>query len=158
MIWTPHATVATIVERDEQLLMVEESVNGDSVFNQPAGHIEKHESILQAAKRETREESGWDIELTAFIGVYTYVAPANHTMYYRFCFSASAIEQVSTQLDTGIIAAHWMYLEEIYQLPASRLRSPLVTRCIEDFYARPHFPLDAIYEHPVQAENFPANK
>ncbi|TNC80487.1 MAG: NUDIX hydrolase [Oleiphilus sp.] len=150
MIWTPHTTVATIVERDTKLLMVEESINGDSVFNQPAGHIEKNESILAAARRETLEETGWDVELTAFLGIYTYLATANHTMYYRFCFSASATAKVSEQLDHDIIAAHWLTLEEIYRLPASRLRSPLVTRCIEDYYARPHFPLDAVYEHPIQ--------
>jgi 8-oxo-dGTP pyrophosphatase MutT (NUDIX family) len=57
--WTPHATVATIVVRDDRFLMVEEISAGEAVFNQPAGHIEAGETIEAAAIRETLEETHW---------------------------------------------------------------------------------------------------
>ncbi|WP_428634626.1 NUDIX domain-containing protein, partial [Sedimenticola sp.] len=58
MIWTPHTTVASIVEDDGRFLMVEEMTrDGKTVFNQPAGHLEEAESLLEAVIRETREET-----------------------------------------------------------------------------------------------------
>ena len=73
--WQPDVTVATIVVRDGQLLMVEERANGALVLNQPAGHLEPDESLLDAALRETREETGWEVRLTAFVGAYQWKAP-----------------------------------------------------------------------------------
>ena len=64
----PDVTVATVVVRDVELLCVEEHVNGQLVINQPAGHLEPDESLVDAALRETCEETGWDVRLSAFIG------------------------------------------------------------------------------------------
>ena len=56
--WQPDVTVATVVVDGGRLLMVEESVGGRLVLNQPAGHLEPDESLIEAALRETREETG----------------------------------------------------------------------------------------------------
>ena len=146
MTWTPHATVATIVEKDGKLLMVEELSHNKPVFNQPAGHIEEGETIFDAALRETLEETGWEVELKHFLGVYTYTAPQNDVTYYRFCFSAKAIEQRTSTLDNDIIAAHWLTRKEINGL-GERLRSPIVKKCIDDYDCKPHLSLDTIVEH-----------
>lgn len=145
MTWTPHATVAVIIEDNQRFLMVEENSHGKVVFNQPAGHIEENEAIFQAAHRETLEETGWEIELSHFIGLYTYKAPANGVTYYRFCFAARPLQRVTEQLDDGIIAAHWLSYEQIRQL-GEQLRSPLVTECIEDYRNGKRFPLEAIVD------------
>src|SRR5690606_39449499 len=63
--WQPDVTVATVVVRDGRLLCVEEQVNGSCVLNQPAGHLEPDEGLVEAALRETLEETGWDVRLTA---------------------------------------------------------------------------------------------
>ncbi len=76
MIWTPHATVAVVVKKDGKYLMVEEMCHGETVYNQPAGHVDEGESILDAATRETMEETGWKVKLDTFIGLYTYKPPA----------------------------------------------------------------------------------
>lgn len=146
MIWTPHATVAVIVE-DEQgrFLLVEEHSDGKVVYNQPAGHIEAGETILDAARREALEETGWDVELQDFLGLYTYLAPSNGVTYYRLCFSARAIQKVTDQLDDGIIAAHWLSLDDLRQ-ESAKLRSPLVLQCIEDYRNGRRFPLEVIVE------------
>ncbi|MCP5160559.1 MAG: NUDIX hydrolase [Hahellaceae bacterium] len=145
MIWMPHATVATIVRQNNQFLMVEELISGQPVFNQPAGHIEAGELIAEAALRETLEETGWQVELTDFMGVYTYLAPSNGEIYYRMCFGANPIEQISTELDEGIVAAHWLTYDEILARK-SALRSPLVKQCIDDYLAGQRFPLSMIKE------------
>ncbi len=146
MTWTPHATVAVIVEDNEgRFLLVEEVSGGQVVFNQPAGHVEQDELITAAALRETLEETGWQVELEHFLGLYTYKAPANGVTYFRFCFCARAIRQVTEKLDTGIIAAHWLGLEDI-QTRKPQLRSPLVLECIQDYRNGRRFPLDVIVE------------
>ncbi|MBE02659.1 NUDIX hydrolase [Marinobacter lutaoensis] len=146
MTWTPHATVAVIVEDEAgRFLMVEEVSGGRVVFNQPAGHVEENEAILDAVRRETLEETGWQVEPCHFLGVYTYKAPANGVTYYRFCYAAKALRRVSSTLDDGIVAAHWMALDDIRSL-GDRLRSPMVLRCIEDYRNGRRYPLDVVVD------------
>lgn len=146
MIWTPHATVAVVVEDDQdRFLMVEESSRGQIVFNQPAGHVEENEKITDAALREALEETGWQVRLDHFLGLYTFIAPANGVTYYRFCFAATALARLTDELDDDIIAAHWFDLEDL-KARQSQLRSPLVLKCIEDYRNGRRFPLDVIVE------------
>ena len=145
MIWTPHATVATILEQDGKYLLVEEIVEGKTGLNQPAGHVEEDEAILDAVRRETLEETGWDIEPLHFLGIYTSKAPANGVTYYRFCYAARARKRLTDHLDDGIIAAHWLTLEEIRAL-GTQLRSPLVLQCIEDYRNGRRYPLDVVVD------------
>lgn len=146
MTWKPHATVAVVVEDDQgRFLMVEESSHGQIVFNQPAGHVEEQERIVDAALRETLEETGWEVRLDHFLGLYTYLAPANGVTYYRFCFAATALTRVTEKLDDDIIAAHWLGLDEL-KASGTQLRSPLVLQCIEDYRNGRRFPLDVIVE------------
>lgn len=149
--WLPHATVATIVEDNGRFLMVEENACNHVVFNQPAGHIEPNETIAQAALRETIEETRWRVELTHLIGLYIYTSPLNGETYHRHCFAAKPIEECSDRaLDDGIIAAHWMTLDEIRALP--NLRSRMVLQAIEDYQRGRQFPLDYIVEEIVAEE------
>lgn len=76
MTWQPHITVATIVEDNGRFLLVEEFKAGRHVFNQPAGHLEANETLLEAALRETLEETAWDVELTGIVGIYLRPPPA----------------------------------------------------------------------------------
>lgn len=147
MRWTPHATVACIVEQDGRFLLVEEIASGRRVINQPAGHLEQGESFLEAAKRETLEETGWQVEPEALLGLYTYYAPSNGVTYHRFCFIARAVKQVpDAVLDKGIIGPLWLTREEIdTRLP--ELRSDLVARCIDDYLRGIRYPLDFIQEN-----------
>jgi len=145
--WTPHATVATIITRNDEFLMVEEMSNGARVINQPAGHMEKGEAVIDAAVRETLEETGWEVKPTGLLGLYTYTAPANGVTYHRYCLIAEAIREVpGAELDEGIIGPSWMSIDALRN--ADNLRSPMVLTCAEDYLSREHYPLDLIIEHP----------
>lgn len=146
--WTPHATVATIVERNGHFLMVEELAQGTKpVINQPAGHIEAGETVVAAARRETLEETGWRVEPRGLVGLYTYTAPANGITYHRYCLFAEAIAEVpDAHLDEGIIGPRWMTLEELQA--SAQLRSPMVLTCVQDYVSGKRYPLDVITEHP----------
>lgn len=147
MSWSPHVTVATIVERDGRFLMVEEYGKEvkRQVYNQPAGHVEQGESLIEACVRETLEETAWQVEVTDLLGIYVYtpVGTTDRT-YYRFCFIARAIADSGRDLDPDITATHWLTLQELEQ--SGLVRSPLVLQCIRDYQAGKRLPLDIINE------------
>ena len=132
MTWKPNVTVATVVKQNEKYLIVEELIKGSHQFNQPAGHLEEHESILDAAVRETLEETGYSVKLTGFIGATLWQRPSDGLTMLRFNFHADVIDYDEKRtLDQGIITAHWLSLDEIKQRE-SQLRSPLVLKSIMD--------------------------
>ncbi len=142
--WQPDVTVATVVVRDGRLLVVEETVGGARVLNQPAGHLEPDESLFDAALRETLEETGWDVELTAFIGAYQWKSPVDGRHFLRMAFAAEPLlHHAGRALDEGIIQALWLTPGEL-QAESARHRSPLVWRAVEDFLAGRRFPLQAL--------------
>lgn len=144
MRFTPHVTVATVVENDGRFLLVEEVAEGRAVFNQPAGHLEADESLIQAALRETLEETGWEVELSAVTGIYLYTAPSNGVTYQRVCFAAKPLRhRAELALDDGIIGPRWMTRDELAAQP-ERWRSELVLRCIDDYLAGERFALSLI--------------
>ena len=78
MIWKPHVTVAALIESDGRFLMVEERIAGESVYNQPAGHLEDSETLTEAVIRETCEETAWHFEPQSVTGIYRWRHPENH--------------------------------------------------------------------------------
>ncbi len=143
--WAPHVTVATVVVRDGRLLLVEESINGQAVLNQPAGHLEPGESLAAAAVREVLEETGWQVELTAFIGCYQWIAP-DGTAFLRFAFAGDPVAHDPTlPLDAGILRALWLTPAELQAAP-ERLRSPLVQQVVSDYLAGQRHPLSLMKE------------
>ena len=144
MRFTPHVTVATIVENDGLFLMVEEQANQRIVLNQPAGHLEADEGLIQAAIRETLEETGWEVEPFAVVGIYLYTAPSNGVTYQRVCFAAPPRRHhPERQLDDGIVGPCWMTREQLLG-EAERWRSELVLRCIDDYLSGHRHPLSLI--------------
>lgn len=129
----PAVTVAAVVERDGRFLLVEEIVHGRRVLNQPAGHLDAGESLLDAVVRETREEAGWLVRPTALVAVYQWTSPWDQRAIVRFTFVAEALAEIpGAVLDAGIERAWWLDEAEFaaHPIPA---RSPLVARSIADY-------------------------
>lgn len=140
----PNATVAAIIEQNGQFLLVEETTDRGNRFNQPAGHLEDNETLTQAVIRETLEESAYDFTPEALLGVYLWKHQHNDTSYLRFAFIGKVSTHYPAQaLDTGIVRAVWMGIDEIRE-KAHLLRSPQVLTCIEDYLAGKRYPLDVL--------------
>ena len=146
----PYATVALIIENEGRYLVVEE-YNEDQdnrlVFGNPAGHIEQNESIIEAALREGREETGCEVELLSLISINDYVKE-NETIY-RFCFEAK-IKNLPDVLkacdpDHEILAVKWYSKEEIYA-KKDLWRTRLVGRNFNDYFKGQRFPLEIIHK------------
>ena len=143
MVWKPDVTVAAIIERSGRFLLVEERIRGRLVLNQPAGHLEDGEALLDAVIRETLEETAWQFTPEALLGIYQWRSARGHTTL-RFAFTGSVHGyDAARPLDPPIVTTHWLAREEIAQR-AARLRTPLVLRCVEDYLAGRRLPLDVL--------------
>ncbi len=144
MVWTPRATVAAIIEREQKFLMVEEISHGEKVFNQPAGHLDDGENLIEAVIRETREETAWRFTPDFITGFYQWKHPQKNITYMRTAFAGKVNDFCKTQsLDDGIIRAIWMSRDELIA-QHDRLRSPMVLQCIDDYLAGKSYPLELI--------------
>src|SRR5580704_16228408 len=105
---TPDITVAAVAQTAGRFLFVEERINNRLVFNQPAGHVERGESLLAAVIREVREETAWRFEPLALIGIYLWRSPTSGVTTMRFAFSGKVDDHDARQrLDHGIVRTHW---------------------------------------------------
>jgi 8-oxo-dGTP pyrophosphatase MutT (NUDIX family) len=130
---SPDVTVAAVTQTADRFLVVEERINRRLVFNQPAGHVERGESLLTAVVREVQEETAWRFVPEALLGVYLWRNPASGRSTLRFAFVGPVADHDANQpLDRGIVRTHWLSQPELLQRQG-QLRSPLVMRCIEDY-------------------------
>jgi 8-oxo-dGTP pyrophosphatase MutT (NUDIX family) len=137
----PSVTVAAVIEREGKFLLVQEKIEGQLVLNQPAGHLDPGESLVEACRREVLEETAYRFEPAGLVGIYRwYYAPKDVT-FLRFCFRGRVGERVDRALDKEIVAAHWLSQDELKKRNAEH-RSPLVQKCVDDFLAGRNFPLD----------------
>ena len=138
----PELTVAAVVERRGRYLVIEEMVQGRPVFNQPAGHVEPGESLVEAVVRETLEEAAWHLSPDFITGIYLFRDDATSRTYLRVVFTGSVYDhQPERDLDDGILRSLWLSREDL-ATRAERLRSPLVLRSIDDYLLGHRLPAD----------------
>lgn len=143
-VWRPSVTVAAVIERDGRFLFVEESIDGRRVLNQPAGHLDPGESLVQACAREVMEETAHAFVPEALVGIYLWKHEPKDITFLRFCFSGSpgAFDR-NRKLDKEIVALHWLSPEDL-KARKSEHRSPLVQACVEDYLAGRRYPLEVL--------------
>ncbi|AVR89255.1 NUDIX hydrolase [Thauera aromatica] len=142
--WKPNVTVAAVIERDGRFLLVEEETPEGLRFNQPAGHLEEGESLLEAVVRETLEETAHRFTPEYLVGVYQWTRPQGDITYLRFAFGGRVDGEVpGRRLDEGIVRALWLTPDEL-RATAERHRSPLILQCVDDWLAGQRFPLSLL--------------
>jgi 8-oxo-dGTP pyrophosphatase MutT (NUDIX family) len=151
--WNPSVTVAAIVEKDGRYLLIEEHTPEGLRLNNPAGHLDPGESLIEACARECLEETAHPFKPTQLVGVYQSRFQraaknglnAEEITYLRFAFSGEISEKIEGQaLDQGIVRVIWMSLEEVRASTALH-RSPLVLQCIEDHAKGQRFSLALLH-------------
>lgn len=143
MIWKPHATVAAIVEKEGKFLIVEENINDEIVYNQPAGHLEANESLIDAVIRETQEETAWKFIPEALLGIYLWPQPNTDRTFLRFAFCGTCSDhQANQKLDDGIVRTLWLSKDELKN--SKKLRSPMVIKNIDDYLSGQRYSLDIL--------------
>ena len=142
----PSVTVAAVIERDGRFLLVEERSDGRHVLNQPAGHLDPGESLVDACAREVLEETAHRFRPTSLVGVYRWHYAAKDVTFLRFCFAGTVLgHEADRQLDEPIVRVHWLSAQEL-EGRAAEHRSPLVRACVQDYLAGRRFPLEVFSE------------
>ncbi len=145
--WKPNVTVAAVIERNGEFLLVEEQTAQGIRYNQPAGHLEPGESLLAAVTRETLEETAWQFKPTALLGIYQYRSDADAVTYLRFAFTGElTAHEPDRALDTGILRALWLSPTAIRARRAQH-RSPLLLECVTDYLDGCRYPLTLLHHH-----------
>ena len=140
----PEITVAAVAEEGGRFLVVEERISSRLVFNQPAGHVERGETLVEAVIRETLEETAWRFTPESLLGVYLWRNPRNGRSTMRFAFTGTVRDHNAAQpLDRGIIRTHWLTRAEMIERER-RLRSPLVLRCVDDYLGGRRLPIESV--------------
>lgn len=148
--YRPYTTVACVIEAQGRFLIVEELINGELKYNQPAGHIEADESLVDACIREVKEETGLSIQPQGLVGIYQYRA-SDTLAFVRYTFFIKLDKVlVSKPEDTAINALKWLDVDEIDKLN-SHHRSPLVLKSIKDYLTGKHYPLTIIDDEYLSA-------
>ncbi|MEK8046657.1 NUDIX hydrolase [Ideonella margarita] len=153
--WKPSVTVAAVIERDGRYLLVEEMTPEGLRLNNPAGHLDPGESLLQAVVRETLEETARPFVPEALTGIHLARLERHQTAeditYLRFAFCGAVGEEIAGRvLDTPVVRTLWMSLDEVRSSTA-RHRSPLVLQCVKEHAAGQRFPLEVLSTHPSVA-------
>lgn len=148
-VWKPNVTVAAVIEQDGRFLLVEEETEDGVRFNQPAGHLDPGESLVEAAVRETLEETAHRFLPDSLVGIYQWPRPDGARTYLRFAF-AGRVDGVEAgrALDAGILRTVWMSPSEL-EACAPRHRSPLVLQCVRDYLDGRRHPLALIRHYPT---------
>lgn len=144
MTWKPHVTVAAIIERDGRFLMVEERIDGQLRLNQPAGHLEDGENLLEAVVRETREETGWVFCPRFLVGIHRWRGPDRTFLRFTFAGTGDPPDALP-DLDPDIERTLWLDPDAVRRR-AAELRSPLVIRSLEDYLAGRRYPLELVQD------------
>jgi 8-oxo-dGTP pyrophosphatase MutT (NUDIX family) len=136
----PSVTVAAVIEQGGKLLFVQEVIDGRLVLNQPAGHLDPGESLIEACRREVLEETAHIFEPSGLVGIYRWHYGRRDVTFLRFCFRGRIRGTEDRALDRQIRGLHWLAPDEVKERSAEH-RSPLVQKCVDDFVAGRDFPL-----------------
>lgn len=131
----PSANV--VVTNDAgQVLMIKRSDNGNWAV--PGGAMELGESLVQAAVRETREETGVDCEITGLVGIYTdpkhvilYTSDGEVRQEFSVVFTARAIGGTPAPSSESV-EVRWKDTAKLVGLPMDRS----MRMRIDDFLSR----------------------
>lgn len=141
-----HLTVAAVVEQHGRFLVVEEMVRGEKVINQPAGHVEPNETLINAVIREMNEETAWVFKPADITGIYLWTHPDSAERFLRIVFCGTVHDRNRLQkLDDGILRTLWLSRHELVAR-RPHLRSPMVLQAVDDYLNGNRYPL-TMFQH-----------
>ena len=122
------SVVAAVTDEDGRILLIKKTDNG--LWALPGGGHELGEAIADTVVREVKEETGYDVEVTALVGIYT---NPGHVMAYddgevrqqfSICFAAHLLGGTATTSHESSQVV-WSDLEALDTLdmhPSMRMR------------------------------------
>ena len=139
--------VSVSIVKDEEVLIIKENTpNIRDKWNFPSGRIENGEDILYAAKREVKEETGLDVELTRTTGVYNFISSSKNQVI-LFHFVGKIIGGTVKLEEDGVIDSNWVKVSDLLKFDDDELRNPCVIKQIVSCLVKKTFhPINLFHE------------
>ena len=147
MIWKPNVTVAAVIEQEGKYLLVEEQTCNGILFNQPAGHLEPDESIIDGRGSGNLEKQVTLLPRNRCWAFIAGILPLTIRPFSALLLPVpSSDHDPDRPLDVGILRAGWFGVDEIREMTYCH-RSPLVMRCIDDHLAGKRYSLEILVHY-----------
>lgn len=137
--------VGTVIKQLDKLLMVQEAQKKCyGQWNFPAGHLDENENIFDAAIRETKEETGYNIKLTSVLSIQNFINKKGEQRI-RINFNAEIISGEIEFDKEEILDVKWISLEKLKQIGDEKIRAVETIRdIVKDLENNKKYPLDII--------------
>lgn len=107
--------VGGVIEKDGKFLLVQEAKEKcRGKWNIPAGHWEPNESIFAGAKREVKEETGCDVELTGVLQIGNRILEDD--IFISVVFSTKLLKEDIKYNENEILDVKWFTYEELLNM------------------------------------------
>lgn len=139
--------VGAIIEKDGKFLLVKEKKeSAKGKWNHPAGWIDVEENTINAAKREVKEETGFDFEPKNILGVYVLIKLESGVIHHaiKIIFTGSIADNQGEYMADEILEAKWFTPEEIENMDLNTLRDKDIKAMVKDYLAGKKYPLDVL--------------
>lgn len=122
--------VSVSIIKDEEVLIIKENKpNVINKWNFPSGRIEMGEDILYAARREVKEETGLDVELSNTTGIYNFISSSQDQVV-MFHFIGKVTGGSINLEEDEIIDINWVRVSDLVRYDNNELRNPSVIKQI----------------------------
>jgi len=140
-----------VLEQDGKYVLIQEVRHEKAgFFNLPAGTLEIGEDFTQCIRREATEETGVEVELQHFLGVYqTVIATGSNVVF--LVFAGSVPKGAVFSSDEHKVINAYSYSEVTEMDASGELRSPIVKKAIDDLRANKVLPLESVQAWHVEA-------
>ena len=117
--------VGGIIEKNGKYLLVQEAkAKCYKKWNVPAGHLDYNESLIDAAKREIKEETGCNVKITGISYIGNKVTEDN--LIIIILFTTELIEENITYNTNEILDVNWFDYDEIINNMEDKLRGKYI--------------------------------
>lgn len=107
-----NAIVGVVIEKDGKYLLVQEAKEScRGKWNLPAGHLDPNETILAGAKREAKEETGCEVELTGVCQIGSRVLEDG--VFVSVIFTSKLLSEEIAFDTSEILDVKWFSYDEI---------------------------------------------
>lgn len=130
-------------QQDKYILIQEVRHEKAGFYNLPAGTLEIDEDFIQCITREAKEETGADVTLEHFVGVYQTVIGTGSNVVF-LVFSGSIPENTDFRSEEHEVIKALTYEEIVALDNEGKLRSPIVRKAIEDYRDGKLLPLSTV--------------
>lgn len=121
-----------VLKQGDKYVLIEEVRGAKAgLYNIPAGTLEIDEDFIACISREAKEETGADVAIEHFLGIYQTVIGSGSNVVFVI-FSGSVAEDATFQSDEHSVIKTLSYNEVLALEEQGALRAPTVIKAIDD--------------------------